>query len=411
MKIKTLSVTEVNRYIKKYISGNPILSHIEIEGELSNFKRHSSGHLYFTLKDDQSKIACVMFKSHADKVNVDLKDGKLLIASGQINVYERDGKYQLYVHSLKAAGMGDLHIKFEAMKEKLDMEGLFDAKSKKSLPEFPSKIAAITSPTGAAIRDILTVLKRRNPLVDVIIYPVRVQGENAKDELVKALENVCENSDVDVVIIGRGGGSIEELWSFNEEVVARAIYACPIPVISGVGHETDFTISDFVSDVRAATPSAAAEMAVPDINGYLTATERLIENADSIMQQYMVNFRQQLRLYHPKQLLINFENKIMDYHQQLDYTLDKLNHYVDKYFVVQTNELEKLLLVLEMHSPIHTLNRGYALLENASSKVVSSVHDISQGDALSVKLSDGLLITRVEEIRCDGGVDSGSKNL
>jgi exodeoxyribonuclease VII large subunit len=411
MKIKILSVTEVNRYLKKYISGNPILSHLEIEGELSNFKRHSSGHLYFTLKDQNARIACVMFKSNADGVKIDLKDGMKLIASGQISVYERDGKVQLYVQALKQAGIGDLHVKFEAMKEKLQDEGLFDQKNKKPLPEFPSKIVAITSPTGAAIRDILTVVKRRNPLVDVLVYPVRVQGETSKDELVAALEAVNKRDDIDIIIMGRGGGSIEELWSFNEECVARQVAASTIPIISAVGHETDFTITDFVADARAATPSAGAELAVPDLNTYTMELDKLVERSEAVLLYRINSLKQEVKLFHPKQLLMNLENKLMDYHQQLDTYADKMNHHVDKYFLTQTSALEKVLLTLEMHSPIHTLNRGYALLENASSKVVTSVEEVKEGDKISVKLSDGVLKTNIDEVINDGGLKNGSKNI
>jgi len=411
MKLKTLSVTEVNRYLKKYISGNPILSRLEIEGELSNFKRHSSGHLYFTLKDENSRISCVMFKSNADEVAVNLKDGIKLIASGQISVYERDGKYQLYVKALRQAGIGDLHIKFEAMKEKLAEEGLFSEALKKDIPEFPSKIAAVTSPTGAAIRDILTVMKRRNPLVDVVVYPVRVQGESSKDELVQALNKVNERQDIDVVIIGRGGGSIEELWSFNEETVARAIVASRIPVISAVGHETDFTISDFVSDMRAATPSAGAELAVPDLMIYRKQTERYIEQAEMKLLSTLQMYQHEMKLYHPKQLLMNLENKLMDYQQQLDSIADKLQYETDKYFVQKTNELEKILLNLEMHSPLHTLERGYALLENAKGKVLTSATELKAGDEITVKLSDGEAKAEVRDVYSNGGVTSGSKNI
>ncbi len=411
MKLKTLSVTEVNRYLKKYISGNPILSRLEIEGELSNFKRHSSGHLYFTLKDENAKISCVMFKNNADEVAVNLKDGIKIIASGQISVYERDGKYQLYVNALRQAGIGDLHIKFEAMKEKLAEEGLFDESFKKDIPEFPSKIAAVTSPTGAAIRDILTVMKRRNPLVDVVVYPVRVQGESSKDELVLALNKVNERQDIDVVIIGRGGGSIEELWSFNEEIVARAIVESRIPVISAVGHETDFTISDFVSDMRAATPSAGAELAVPDLMIYRKQTERYIEQAEMKVLSTLQMYQHEMKLYHPKQLLMNLENKLMDYQQQLDSIADKLQYETDKYFVKKTNELEKILLNLEMHSPLHTLERGYALLENAKGKVLTSATEIKAGEEITVKLSDGEVKAEVIDVYSNGGVTSGSKNI
>lgn len=411
MKLKTLSVTEVNRYLKKYISGNPILSNIELEGELSNFKRHSSGHLYFTLKDDMSRISCVMFKGSADHVTVDLKDGQKLIAKGQISVYERDGKYQLYVKELRLAGIGDLHVQFEAMKAKLMAEGLFDEDSKRPIPTFPSKIAVITSPTGAAIRDILTVAKRRNMLVDVVIYPVRVQGETSKYELVKALEQITLRDDIDVIIMGRGGGSIEELWAFNEECVARSIAACNIPIISAVGHETDFTISDFVADMRAATPSAGAEIAVPDLNRYTTELEQLIEKSELYVLNTIKNSKNELKLYHPKQILMKLENRLMEYQQQLDNYADKVQQSVDRYFLAQTNALEMVLLNLEMHSPMHTLKRGYALLENAKGKVITSTKETKVGNVIKVKLEDGELETVVKKIIVDGGAENGSENI
>jgi exodeoxyribonuclease VII large subunit len=404
MKLKVLSVSEVNRYIKKYISGNPILSHIEIEGELSNFKRHSSGHLYFTLKDQTSKMACVMFKSDTGAIPDKLKDGMKLVASGQINVYERDGRYQLYVKKIRVAGIGDLHVKFEAMKEQLMEEGLFDHDVKQEIPVFPNKIAVITSPTGAAVRDILTVTKRRNPLVDVVIYPVRVQGETSKNEIIAALKSVEENDSVDTIILGRGGGSIEELWSFNEESVARAISACPLPVISAVGHETDFTIADFVADMRAATPSAGAELAVADLNQYRLDLQNLIEQSEYRVLDYIQRSKQSVMALQPKQLLINTENKLNDYYQQLDSMVDNMQHMMDKYFLEQTSELEKLLLTLEMHSPIHSLKRGYALLENSRHNVIMSTKEVEKDDVISVKMSDGTLETKVLTVNTDGGV-------
>lgn len=404
MKLKVLSVSEVNRYIKKYINGNPILNSIEIEGELSNFKRHSSGHLYFTLKDQTSKVACVMFKTYADLVPDQLKDGMKLIVSGQINVYERDGIYQLYVKKIRVAGIGDLHIEFEAMKEKLMKEGLFDSDVKKNIPVFPKKIAVITSPTGAAVKDILSVARRRNPLVDVVIYPVRVQGETAKDELVEALKLVENNTSVETVIIGRGGGSIEELWAFNEETVARAIVACPIPIISAVGHETDFTIADFVADLRAATPSAGAERAVADLNQYTVELQNLIEQSEYHVLDYIKRSQQSVVALQPKYLLTNIENSLHDYYQKLDGLADYMAHIVDKYFLEQTSALEKLLLTLEMHSPVHTLKRGYALLENSKHKVIMSTKEIKKDDVLSVRMSDGTLETKVLTVNTDGGV-------
>ena len=263
MKLKTFSVSEVNKYIKSYINGNPILNNIKIEGEISNYKLYDSGHSYFSLKDENSKISCVIFKGVIDNM-IELSDGIKVEITGNVSVYEKEGRYQIYVKNIVKSGIGNLFIKFEELKKKLELEGLFEASHKKNIPKFQDKLAVITSPKGAAIRDIISVSQRRNPMTDLLIFPVTVQGDMSKYEIVEAIKLANSLSDIDLIIISRGGGSIEELWSFNEEIVAREIYNSRIPVISAVGHETDFTISDFVADLRAPTPSAAAEMALAD---------------------------------------------------------------------------------------------------------------------------------------------------
>ena len=268
MEIRALEISEANSYIKKVLSNDPILYNLKVRGEISNFKINSSGHVYLTLKDETSKMKCVIFKGNYDK-SLQLEDGMKIVANGYISVYERDGAYQLYIRKVEKDGVGNLHIEFEKLKKKLNREGLFDPKFKKKIPYMPKSIGVVTSQTGAVIRDIINVVRRRFPKVNVYLYPVAVQGANSADEIVKGIEFFNKMQNVDTMIVGRGGGSLEELWSFNEEKVARAIFASDIPIISAVGHEVDYTICDFVSDMRAPTPSAAAEIAVPDLNEVL----------------------------------------------------------------------------------------------------------------------------------------------
>ena len=265
MEIRALEISEANSYIKKVLSNDPILYNLRVRGEISNFKINSSGHVYLTLKDETSRMKCVVFKGNYDK-SLNLEDGMKIIADGYISVYERDGAYQLYIRRIEKDGVGNLHLEFEKLKKKLNAEGLFDQRYKKKIPYMPKNIGVVTSETGAVIRDIINVVRRRFPKVNVLLYPVAVQGANSADEIVKGIEFFNRMQNVDTMIVGRGGGSLEELWSFNEEKVARAIFASDIPIISAVGHEVDFTICDFVSDMRAPTPSAAAEIAVPDLN-------------------------------------------------------------------------------------------------------------------------------------------------
>ena len=266
MKLKALTVTELNKYIKKIINSDPILNNVLVKGEISNFKHHSSGHMYLTLKDESCKINCIIFREQALKLKFQASNGLKIIAKGYVSTFDRDGQYQIYINTMEPDGLGSLYLAYEQLKNKLYEEGLFDLGHKKKIPCFPLKIGVVTSPTGAAIRDIISVIKRRNKLVDVLVYPVLVQGENAASQIAAAIEQLnSPNWKVDTIIVGRGGGSIEELWAFNEEIVARSIYKSEIPVISAVGHETDFTIADLAADLRAPTPSAAAEIAVPSI--------------------------------------------------------------------------------------------------------------------------------------------------
>ena len=265
MKLRALDISEANSYIKRILTNDPILYNLRVKGEISNFKVHSSGNVYLSLKDEKSKLNCIIFKSNYDK-SLNLDNGVKIIATGYISVYERDGAYQLYINEVEIEGIGNLYIEFNKLKEKLKNEGLFDSKYKKQIPKMPRSIGVVTSPTGAVIRDIINVTKRRFPKVDIKLYPVNVQGDKSAEDICSGIEFFNRMENVDTIIVGRGGGSLEELWSFNEEIVAREIFKSKIPIISAVGHETDFTICDFVSDMRAPTPSAAAEIATPDLS-------------------------------------------------------------------------------------------------------------------------------------------------
>ncbi len=398
MKLRPLSVTEVNSYIKRSLSYDPILSNLIVEGELSGFKLHSSGHAYFNLKDSDSRISCVMFHRDFETVDFLPADGMKLKAKGYISVYERDGKYQLYVKGLEKSGIGDLHIAFEKMKQKLNEEGLFDQSIKNPIPAYPEKIAVVTSPTGAAIRDIIQVFTRRVSYCDLTIFPVRVQGETASAEIANAIQSINEIGDFDLIITGRGGGSIEDLWGFNEENVARAIYASDIPVISGVGHETDFTISDFVSDLRAPTPSAAAELAAVSDNellGYLKAlsgklTESLRYRADI--------FRETLEAYRP-QILAGKLSKLSEMKRfELEVTRDKLIQSINNDISYKRQDLMHTGRLLDQISPLKTLERGYSIAQNDKGHVIKSVSSVKAEDFIDVRVSDGHLKARIESV-------------
>lgn len=391
MQIKILSVSEMTQYIKRILTNDPILYNLRVKGEISNCKLHSSGHMYFTLKDQQSRVNCVMFKSNCEKLKFQVKDGMKINLRGYISIYERDGQYQLYVNDMEPDGIGALYLAYMQLKEKLEKEGLFDPQYKKPIPYLPQKIALITSPTGAAIRDILTVIKRRFSKTHLLIMPVLVQGEGAKDSIVKAIQLANQMEDIDLIITGRGGGSIEELWAFNEESVARAIFNSEIPVISAVGHETDFTIADFVADLRAATPSAAAELAVPSIfelQEAISSTKRRLNN----LMQWKIDAYERALTHIAKSYAFKYPlHRIYNHQQQLDTLFNQLVKYEKRQRNDKRTYLEGLGASLNNLSPLATLNRGYSVTSTPAGRIVRSVEDVAPEATLYVTLPDGKL--------------------
>lgn len=403
MKLRPLSVSEVNAYIKRNLSYDPILSNLIVEGELSNYKLHSSGHAYFSLKDSDARISCVMFHREFSSVEFEPRDGMKLQAKGYISVYERDGKYQLYVKSIEQSGLGDLHLKFEAMKKKLGEEGLFDESIKKPIPPFPGRVAVVTSPTGAAVRDVLNVMSRRAPYVDVTIFPVRVQGETCSVEAADAVERINFEGGYDTILLTRGGGSIEDLWGFNEELLARAIYASKIPVISGVGHETDFTIADFASDLRAPTPSAAAELAAVSadeirgaLNVYMKQMSRSLKSRTAVARQIVESSR-------PEALAYRLKAVADAKRYELDLGMQRLEQAMHRFLKEKRQSLVHTGQLLDQISPLKTLERGYAIAEDQEKNVIASICDVKIADEITLRLSDGRIdcsVVAIEEGRC-----------
>lgn len=392
-KLYTATVSQVNRFIKQMVDKTPVLNNICIKGEISNFKRHFSGHCYLTLKDDGGVLRAVMFKGVADKLGYEPENGMKVLAAGRISVYERDGAYQLYIEDLKRDGLGSLYEAYEKLKKQLENEGLFDASHKKPIPKFPKTVGVVTAKTGAAVRDIINVLNRRYPYAKVVLYPSLVQGENAAKNVCEAIEYFNEKNLADVLIVGRGGGSIEDLWAFNEEITARAIYHSKIPVISAVGHETDFTIADFVSDLRAPTPSAAAELAVPSaaelknrFNDYL---KRLVLAQKSVI----VKKRSSLERIKLK----NVDALLDDYRLRFDNLLIQAQKSMKIVFERKKKILVQLSARMEAMSPLAVLSRGYSIAVDNDKNVIKSVNDINKDDEFELILSDGSKKCRVEE--------------
>ena len=388
MKYNAVTVTQLNKYLKDRFDEDENLNAILVKGEISNFKNHYTGHLYFTLKDENSLIKCIMFKSYAEKLNFKPKDGMKVMGFGPVSVFERDGVYQIYAKSMMEDGMGDLHEKFEQLKAKLEKEGLFEQSHKKAIPLYPKIIGVLTSQTGAVIRDIINVSTRRNPNVYIRLLPVPVQGPSAAEQIADKIKIMNEKKMADVLIIGRGGGSLEDLWPFNEEIVARAIYNSEIPVISAVGHETDFTIADFVADLRAPTPSAAAELAVPDIFE---------------VKQKIINYQNRSKLALKKKIEImklRFEKvmksrvftdpmrKIIDNSIILDDYMKRLENAMKEIKTEKKNKYIELVTKLDSISPLKTLIRGYSLTEK-DGKIIKKSSQIKKGDIVTIKFSDG----------------------
>ena len=392
------TVTQINNYIKAVLDKVPVLQNIWIKGEISNFKHHSSGHIYLTLKDSGAVLKAVMFRNAANTLKFKPADGTKVLARGRISVYESGGQYQMYIEEMEAEGTGDLYAKFEELKRRLSEEGLFDDARKKPIPKFPETIGIVTSPTGAAIRDMINVLTRRCPMVKVIIYPCLVQGENAAESIVAGIEYFNTKKKVDVIIAGRGGGSIEDLWAFNEEITARAISASMIPVISAVGHEVDFTISDFVSDLRAPTPSAAAELAVPDI----LELKRSIDSAKTRMSTLLkgkldANIRH-LNLISERSGITQFERVIGDKSQTVDLLYERLMiSYKNKTEILE-KQFSAICGKLSALSPLAVFERGYCSASK-DGRMLNSVEDLNTGDIIKLRLTDGEADCTVNERR------------
>lgn len=418
MEDKYITVSQLSRYLKYKFDNDSNLNNIFLKGEISNFKAHTRGHLYFTIKDENSRINAVMFASSANKLNFEPVDGMKIMVSGRISVYEVTGSYQIYVEEMIQDGVGNLYIEYEKLKKKLMAEGLFDQSKKKKIPKFPETIGIITAPTGAAIKDILSTIKRRWPITKTILFPSLVQGASAASDIVKQIKK-AEEYELDVLIVGRGGGSIEDLWCFNDEEVARAIYECKIPVISAVGHEIDYTIADYVADLRAPTPTGAAEMAVPskeDFYKYLnqvnlrlnkamknyikTNKERLdtlknsyiLKNPASIYQikeQKFDTLYEKLRLV-TKSLLQQEENNL---HKSYDKLPILMNYILDK----NQNNYISLINKLEILNPLLTIKRGYSITK-INKKVITTVKKIKKDDNIEIELQDGIIDAKVNKI-------------
>ncbi|MBF4693684.1 exodeoxyribonuclease VII large subunit [Fusibacter ferrireducens] len=398
--MRAFSVTEITKYLKKIIGADPILNQVLIEGEISNFTLHSSGHAYFSIKDEESKMSCIMFSQYVKLLDRVPKNGEKVHLKGSVSIYERDGKYQMYAQSLTFVGLGALHIKFEALKKQLEQEGLFDQRYKKKLPNLPQKIGIITSPTGAAIQDIISVAGRRSNLAELLIFPVRVQGEFSAGEIASAIDFFNQKMPVDLIILSRGGGSIEELWSFNEVEVARAIFKSETPIISGVGHETDFTIADFVADFRAATPSAAAEIAIKskaEIESYLN---QLMKSMQQQMMRKLENSRLLLEATAPERLSMKLNYRVEREYREIEHLKDQMTQILK--FRLKTNfaELEYLGSKINALSPLATMQRGYTIMRK-NGAIIRSVNEVSVKEQVEITLKDGKVETIVKEILKD----------
>ena len=416
MNDKYITITQLTKYIKYKIDNDVNLNQVFLKGEISNFKAHSRGHYYFTIKDEGSRINAVMFQSQAKGLKFIPQDGMKVLITGKISVYEATGGYQIYVSDMIEDGVGNLYIAYEQLKKKLETEGLFDPSIKKKIPRIPKKIGVITAPTGAAIRDILSTIKRRFPLTEVLLFPALVQGAEAADSIVKQIEK-AQNYDIDTLIVGRGGGSIEDMWCFNEEKVAYAIYNCTIPVISAVGHEIDFTIADFVADLRAPTPTGAAELAVPNESDVCEYINQLKIRSQKVMKNKLDLLKQKLFELTNKYILKNPISIYQVKEQQFDYLLDKLKYNMQNIYHLKEKQLlnikssyifkepEKLLDIkknkylqiiskLDALSPLATIKRGYGIVKK-DNKVITSVKNINKKDKISLDLSDGTINAEV----------------
>ena len=398
------SVSEVTRYIKGLLQAEPLLQGLLVRGEISNFKCYASGHCYFTLKDSEASMKCVMFKSRAQGLRFRPENGMQVIARGNVAVYERDGVYQLYVDSMTPEGAGSLAVAFEQLKQKLAQEGLFDASLKKPLPHFPKTVGIVTSLSGAVLRDIYHVSKQRNPQVRLVLYPVLVQGAGAAEEIAEGIRFFNQKYAVDVLIVGRGGGSAEDLWSFNTEEVVRAIYASEIPVISAVGHETDYTLSDMVADVRAATPSQAAELAVPDARELSARIAGLSARLSGARSRWMNAKRMKLLMCLRRKAMATPQRIVDSKRDRLERASKALSAGIWQRFREKQQRLDQTMDRLELLNPIRLLRRGYGIVEDKQGKLIRSAAAMKTGDSMTVILADGRVRTSVTEVERGGKI-------
>ncbi|AVP61657.1 exodeoxyribonuclease VII large subunit [Clostridium botulinum] len=396
MHIKTLTVSQLNRYVKNTLDADFILNNASVKGEISNLKIHSSGHIYFSLKDGGSKINCVMFKSYAYKLKFVPENGMDIVVEGNVSVYEKEGSYQLYCKAMKREGIGDLYIAFEELKEKLKKEGLFDDAHKKEIPRFPKKVGVITSPTGAALKDIINVTKRRNKGVELLIYPALVQGIDASKTIIEGIKILNKVEDVDIIILARGGGSIEELWAFNNEELAYEIYSSKKPIITGVGHETDFTIVDFVSDRRAPTPSAAAEIAVFDREALIKEILNYKYNIKKIMESIIKEKRNYLNLYKQRIESHSPTNIIVNEYKNIDNLKGLLNMKIEGKLNKEKNSLSRLSSLLEAHNPLNVLKKGYTLVEDEKNNLITEKEALKELNKINITFKDGKARLNIE---------------
>ncbi|MCC5421079.1 exodeoxyribonuclease VII large subunit [Clostridium perfringens] len=389
MKLKTLSVGEVNNYVKKLVENDFILKNLNVKGEISNLKFHSSGHIYFSLKDENSKVNCIMFKNNAVNLDFRLEEGMKVEIKARLGVYHKEGTYQLYCENIKKAGIGELFEEFHKLKKELSEEGIFDEKYKRALPKFPKRVGIITARTGAAVRDIIKVIQRRNKSLDIILYPAKVQGENAADSIIEGIRYFNNEKSVDVIILGRGGGSIEELWAFNNRDLAYEIFNSRIPTVSAVGHEVDFTISDFVSDMRAPTPSAAGELVSPSLKEMINDLLNKKELLHRAIDRKFLNAKKDVDLLH-KGLKGNNPKHIIEKRiKEVNSLEEKLNFLGKRKIDKAKDELIALNSILQTLNPLNTLGRGYSVIMDKEDKVINEVSELKKNDMVKVIMKDG----------------------
>lgn len=394
-----VSVSQLNQYIKKMFDATNVFQNIRVEGEISNFKKHAaSGHLYFSLKDSSASISCVMYRSSAENLNFTLENGQAVIVQGAVSCYPKTGVYQILVKRMFEVGIGDLHIQYEKLKEKMMVEGVFKTEeNKKALPRFPKKIGIVTSATGAVIRDMIRVLKRRWPMIEVLLVPATVQGENGAHSICKALQVLYQKKDIDLIIVGRGGGSLEDLWNFNEETVVRMITKSPVPIISAVGHETDTTLSDYAADVRAGTPSMAAELAVPDRDMLMKNIIDLRINSYRQIKGILTHKRNHLQGYIATGYLFDALKILGEYYMMADQRYNDLESSMQEYINNKTTQFQKYIISLDALSPLKILERGFSYCEKDGSPI-TSIGQLAPEDILELQFSDGGVETKVISI-------------